>query len=231
MNETDDAKYIRGYIRLWATIVITVGFALGAGLIVIGTIHGLSKTLGNILQAVGAAVVASLILYVLISVFIDPRRQMVQARETVMFGVQAANRQFVERFEVALPAAVFEGSKVPKQTFRNAFVELVRSSTRYDYKGDSANFTTYRLARCYELPEIRRLDQIRLCMLDPRSEDVVDVYAEQYLREDGRSYDSAMVEKKRQQIKDDVYVSLWALYQLRHELIHLCLLSWRHAIL
>ena len=217
-NETEDTKYIRGYMRAWAALVTTVAFALGVGLIVVGTIHGPSKSLQNILQAVGASVIASVILYVLVSLFIDPRRQAVQAREAVMFGVQAANRQFTERFEVALPTAVYEGSKFPKLTFRNAFAELLSSSTRYDFKGDSANFTTYRLARCCNLPEIRRLDQIRLCILDPLSENAINVYAEQYLRQDGREYGAARITEMRKLIKDDIYVSLWILYQLRHGL-------------
>jgi ABC-type nickel/cobalt efflux system permease component RcnA len=146
VNEAENAKYLNKYLSLWAVAVVAVGLILGVGLIWIGTIHGLPKVLNNVLQAVGASVIASLILYVLVSVSIDRRRQKLQdeeavrlqrqqaeesarqqkqqAEEIVVFGIEEANRQFVKRFEAALPTAVFEGSKHPKQNFRKAFVAL-----------------------------------------------------------------------------------------------------------
>jgi hypothetical protein len=217
VSEPVEGKYFRAYIRAWAVIVVTGAFALGAGLIVIGNIHGLPASLPDILRGVGSSVIASIILYVLVSVLIDPKREVAQAQQAIMYGVQAANRQFAERFEVALPTAVYEGSNLPKPMFRDAFVDLLSSSTRYDFKGDSASFTTYRLARCCDRPEIRRLDQIRLCVLDPLSDRAVSIYAEQYLRQHGQSYDAIKAAEMAIEIKTDIFVSLWTLYSIRHK--------------
>jgi hypothetical protein len=215
LTDPEDGKYLQGYVRAWATIVLLAGTVIGVALILIGSDHRLPSLLKLVLPAVGTSVIASLILYVLVSLFIDPKRQLVQAREAVRYGIDAANRQFTQRFEVALPSAVFEGSRIPKRSFRDAFVEVLCSSTRYDFKGDSASFTTYRLARCADHPEIRRLDQIRICLLDPISFQAIDAYAEQYLREDGATYSSSRVAEKAHEIRTDIYVSLWTLYRIR----------------
>jgi hypothetical protein len=218
VDQGEDARYLRGYIRAWAAFVIIGAFVLGIALIVAGSVGGLPKAFQNISQAVGSSVVASLILYVLVSLLIDPKRQMAQARQAVMYGIEEANHQFSERFEVALPTALYEGSKIPKPIFRDAFVGLLKSSTRYDFKGDSAKFTTYRLARCCDHPEIRRLDQIRLCVLDPRAERAMHVYAEQYLRQDGAAYNAARTAQTANQIKTDIFVSLWILFGIRQRI-------------
>ena len=145
LTDEQDVKLLTGYIRTRAFIVVTAAFVIGVALIVIGTLHGVPATTRNILQAVGSSVIASLILNVLISLLVDPKRQMAQTQQAMLYGVQLANRQFAERFEVALPTEVYESSKLPKPAFRDAFVELMSSSTRYDFRGDSASFTTYRL--------------------------------------------------------------------------------------
>jgi hypothetical protein len=216
MAEAQDANLLPGYIRAWAFIVVTGAFALGITFIVLGTLHNIPAAARSILQAVGTSVIASLILYVLVSLLIDPKRQLAQARQAMMYGVQLANRQFAERFEVALPTEVYESSTIPKPAFRNAFVELMCSSTRYDFRGDSASFTTYRLARCSDHPEIRRLDQVRLCVLDPLAPRATRIYAEQYLRQHGQSYDSAKTVAKERNLREEIYVSLWTLYRIRH---------------
>src|ERR1700685_2085423 len=118
-------KLLTGYIRAWAFMVVIAAFILGVALIGVGTLHSVPGTARNILQAVGSSVIASLILYVLVSLLIDPRRQMAQAQQAMTYGVQLANRQFAERFAVALPTEVYESSKIPKPAFRDAFVELM----------------------------------------------------------------------------------------------------------
>lgn len=219
LADRQDAKLLTGYIRAWAFIVVTTAFVLGVALIVVGTLHGVPATAKNILQAVGSSVIASLILYVLISLLVDPKRQMAQTRQAMLYGVQLANRHFAERFEVSLPTEVYESSKLPKPAFRDAFVEQMSSSTRYDFRGDSAGFTTYRLYQCSDHPEVRRLDQIRLCVLDPRSARATHFYVEQYMRqEDGQSYDSAKAAAKEKNIREEIYVSLWTLYRIRQQL-------------
>ena len=217
MSESEDTKYIQGYIRAWATLVIAAAFVLGATLIIVGFLPRLPSGLEDVFRAVGTSVIASLILYVLVSVTLDPKRQVVQARQAILYGIEEANKQFASRFEAALPTAVFEGSRIPKPSFRNAFTDLLSSSTRYDFKGDSANFTSYRLARCRDHPEIRRLDQIRLCVLDPRSERALQVYAEQYLRQEDQPYDPVKTADKAAEIRNDIYVSLWTLYRIRNQ--------------
>lgn len=213
----DGPAFARGYARAWAAIVVAGTFGLGIGLIVVGALDASSPTLEDIFRAVGSSVIASLVLYVLVSLFLDPKRQAVHAREAIGYGIQEANRQFSERFELALPTAVYEGSRIPKATFREAFVDLVASSTRYDFKGDSGKFTSYRLARCCDHREIRRLEPVRLCLLDPAADRAVEIHARQRLRagDDARD-DAAGLARQVKQIREDIYVSLWTLYGIRH---------------
>jgi hypothetical protein len=217
MSEVDDVKFLRGYIRAWAALTIIGAFVLGIAFIFIGTLHEVPSSARNILQAVGSSVIASLILYVLISILIDPKRQAAQARQAINYGIQMANRQFAERFEVALPTEVFEGSSIPKPPFRDAFVDLITSSTRYDFRGESGSFTAYRLARCCDHPEIRRLDQIRLCVLSPLSPRTDGAYARENRRQDSRTYKEAKAIEKDMNLREEIFVTLWTLYQIRQK--------------
>jgi hypothetical protein len=217
MSELEDVKFLRGYIRVWAVLVIVAAFILGIALIVVGNLHRVPPSARNVLQAVGSSVIASLILYVLVSLLIDPKRQIAQTRQAMSHGIQMANRQFAERFEVALPTEIYEGSSIPKPAFRSAFVKLMSSSTRYDFRGDSGGFTTYRLARCCNHPEIRRLDQIRLCVLNPLSPRADGAYEALNRWQEGQANATAEAIEKAKSLRDEIYVSLWTLYQIRQQ--------------
>jgi hypothetical protein len=220
MTGDRDAKYAAGYVRAWAAIIVFGALVLGVALVVIGAgFSNLSPILREAFRAVGESVIASLILYVLVSVLLDPRRQQVQARQNIAYAIDEANRRFQERFEVSLPTAVYQDSRVPKPAFRDAFVARLSASSRYDFRGDNGRFTAYRLARCGRHPVVQRLDEVRLYLTDPRSERAVRIHAANALRDRARSVEAAAegvrVEDEMRVIREDMFVSLLSLYDIR----------------
>ncbi|GAA0907520.1 hypothetical protein Vau01_123810 [Virgisporangium aurantiacum] len=167
------------------------------------------------LRGVGQGTVASVIVYVLISLFADPVRQRLQMRETAIHAIDIANEQFQQRFEAALPVAVFESAKVPKPAFREAFVELLSGSTRYDVKSSAAEFTSFRLAMGRHRREFRRLDQVRICMLDPRADEYLVAHAQLALREAHTLITSDSIQEAVNDLRTNIFVSLAILFDIR----------------
>ncbi|MEV6011391.1 hypothetical protein AB0M29_31815 [Streptomyces sp. NPDC051976] len=212
-----DRVFVR-YARLWAFVTMTVAAVSGLALILAGAAFTLSSTTGTALAAVGESVIASVLLYVLVSLFLDPVHQRAQSRQIAGYAIQAANAEFQRRFEAALPQAVFASSDSLKPSFRVAFYSMLSGSTRYDVKGSSARVATFRLAKSTEKREFQRLDQIRFCLIDPRDEDRLRCYAHLELKEKHRPVTNDSVRQSAREIRRDVFVSLVALHDIRDAL-------------
>ena len=218
MNSGGDERFVARYVRAWEALTLIAILAAAVALIVSGLVlHPSSKWSGGLI-AVGESIIASLIVYVLISVFLSPRQQMAQTRQISSYAIVEANRQFQATFAVSLPTAVHESSSFLKPSFRSAFEKMLTSSTRYDYKGDSAKFTTFRLAVGSKWPAMRRLDQIRLCILDPEAESPMRACAERQLRERRELVGQQSLETEARRTQDDIYVSLVTLFDIREAL-------------
>jgi hypothetical protein len=215
-HSPDASKVLKSYARLWAVLTILVVFILAVALILFGYSTSISPQLAGALRAIGESIAASLVLYTLISLFLDPRRQEAQASELAKYAITEANRQFQQRFEVSLPTAVYESSSVPKPEFRESLVKHLRSSTRYDHFGTTAHFASFRIARSIHHPEIAQLDQIRLSILDPRAGDTIRAHCE--LRLEGAPGDrfSEAVRQEVLRLREEICVTLIALYDIRY---------------
>jgi hypothetical protein len=214
-NGRDDTKLPARYARARAIIIVVALIGIGAALSDIGAIHRVSNEVDAYSKSVGGAVLASVIVYVLISLLLEPTRQRAQAADVSRFAIEVANRQFQERFEASLPTATYEASTVPKPRFREAFVALLVLSTRYDYKGDSANFTTFRLYTLSGKDELRRLE-VRICVIDPRAEEPLRAHAEHRLARKRKVPTAEILEDEIKQIREDVFVSMIGLFDIRH---------------
>jgi len=214
LERPDGSALLARYARVWTVLIIIFALALAVGLIAVGYLARLSPKYLNVFQAVGEAILASLILYILISLFIDPRRQLYQARSLAGYAIHEANRQFQQRFEVSLPTAVYEASSIPKIDFRENFVTLMTRSTRYDHCGTTAHFASFRLAASRGHPEVAHLDQVRLCIIDPRAENVISAHCQLRLRDNTESNTSARISEEIRRMKEEIYTTLVALFDI-----------------
>ncbi|MFF1639809.1 hypothetical protein ACFVXA_19675 [Streptomyces sp. NPDC058246] len=214
----DGVRIFAKYARLWAVVVMLASTVVGVLLTLWGVFFDLDKDLSTALAAIGESVIASVLVYVMVSLFLDPVRQRLQAQELAGYAIGVAHSQFQERFEASLPSGVFESADVPKLAFREAFETLLVSSTRYDSKGSAAEFATFRLALGSRKRAFRRLDQIRLCILDPRAEECLRAHVSMRQREENNTEPRQTIEQGIEALRQRVFVSLAALHDLRTSL-------------
>jgi hypothetical protein len=158
MVDEEDQIFTR-YARLWAFVTMSIAAALGIFLTLSAVLFRISSSTGTALAAVGESIIASVFLYVLVSLFLDPVRQRSQARQLAGYAISVANSEFKRRFEASLPEAVFESTATLSPAFKVAFSDLLSRSRRYDVKGSTARFATYRLAKLAHRREFQQLDQ------------------------------------------------------------------------
>lgn len=214
---SDRVKLFAKYARLWAFIIMGTATAVGVFLIFCKYLFHLSTDSSNALAAMGESVIASVFIYIMVSLFLDPVRQRLQAEEITGYAIDVAHTQFQERFASSLPSAVFESADVPKPSFRVAFESLVKTSTRYDSKGGAAEFATFRLATGANKRVFRRLE-IRLCIVDPRADDCLRGHAIMRLRERSATRSLVTVAEATAALRQSLFVSLVALYDIRSSL-------------
>ncbi|MFE4696305.1 hypothetical protein ACFRIC_04365 [Streptomyces sp. NPDC056738] len=214
----DGVRIFAKYARLWAVVVMLASTVVGVLLTLWGVFFEIDKDLSTALAAIGESVIASVLVYVMVSLFLDPVRQRLQAQELAGYAIDVAHSQFQERFEVSLPSEVFESADVPKQAFREAFESLLVTSTRYDSKGSAAEFATFRLALGSQKRAFRRLDQIRLCLLDPRAEDSLRAHVIMSQREHNGRRPHPTVDQGIEALRRQIFISLAALHDLRSSL-------------
>jgi hypothetical protein len=202
------------YARAWSALIIILAFILALALIVAGFAVSLPQKYLDAFRATGESIIASLVLYMLVSLFLDPRRQLSQAHALAQYAIQEANKQFQERFQVSLPTAVYEASSIPKKDFRENFTSLLGASTRYDHCGTTAHFASFRLASARQNPEVTRLDQIRLCILDPRANDIIRAHCYLRLRDGATERINEFVAKEITRLQEEIYTTLVALYDI-----------------
>jgi hypothetical protein len=213
-STTDAPSIFVRYARAWAALTVICVFMLALALIVVGYVAVLPEKYLDAFRAVGESIVASLVLYVLVSLFLDPRRQLSQAHELAQYAIREANAQFQERFQVSLPTAVYEASSVPKKDFRENFSTLLEASTRYDHCGTTAHFASFRLAAAQRNPRVTRLDQIRLCILDPRASDIIRAHCYLRLREGTNERLAEFIDTEVARLQEEIFTTLVALYDI-----------------
>ncbi|WP_369244478.1 hypothetical protein [Streptomyces sp. R41] len=213
----DGVRIFAKYARLWAVIVMLASTVVGVLLTMWGVFFDLDEDLSTALAAIGESVIASVLVYVMVSLFLDPIRQRLQAQELAGYAIDVAHSQFQERFEASLPSGVFESADVPKLAFREAFEALLVTSTRYDSKGSAAEFATFRLAQGSQKRVFRRLE-IRLCILDPRAEECLRAHVIMRQREQRGTRTPDSIEEGIEALRRQVFISLTALHDLRASL-------------
>jgi hypothetical protein len=205
----------RRYLRLVTANTLAVVLAIGLGLLAVGFLPGRSNGLSFAASGIGAGVVASVIVYAMVSLRLDPMRQREQITELIDDVNELWYQQFYRRFEEWLPEATYPASEVLRSDFQAQFARLLRSSDRYDFKGGTASHTTFRLAVLANHPDIQRLHEVRLCLFDPRQDIPMRAFAVQLLQQRHLVISVEAIENETQRIRTAIYRSVIALYDVR----------------
>lgn len=218
MSASDSAEFETKYLRgiLGASLLGLI--LLGLGLTFWGTVFTISAEWKTYLQSVGSSILASVIVYILISIFVEPKQRRAMTRDTSRFAIAVANDQFQKRFGASLPVESFAESDALNRRFRDALAGCLANSSRYDFKGSDGSFTTFRLVTLRARPELQRLSERRLCLVDPRDDRAVRGYAELNLTRRGEKVTETAVTEEIDSLKLHVYVSLAGLFEIREEL-------------
>lgn len=212
----DDFERISSrYMHVWGWITIVLLIGISLFFTFSGKLFRIESGTSSYLAAVGGSLLASVVLYVLVSLFLDPKLRRLEALRISNFAIEAANRQFQSRFQVSLPEAVYGDSELPRTEFSKAFASLLRKSSRYDLKGASAVFTVFRLDSLKWRPEIQRLEEVRLRLVDPTDEAMIRAHARVMWAEQRDS--TKPMEKIVHDLKLDIAVSLISLFDIRAE--------------
>jgi hypothetical protein len=214
MSDRDTELY-RRYARLWTWLTVIGLVVVGLLLMFMGQMVHLSKEWDALLKSIGGSVLASAIVFLLVSVLLEPRREEAQAKDISRYSIEVANKRFQERFEISLPIATFEASAMPKRDFREAFAALLSTSTRYDCKAGTVSFTTFRLFTLQSHIGIRRLDEIRLCLIDPRETVPLRAHAENQLGQRQESLSGDAIEREMARLREEIFISIIALFDMR----------------
>jgi len=210
------------YRNLLTRTTLVVAGVVGLGLVAVGLFVPLATRLPLVANGIGCGILASVIVYVLVSLRLDPVRQREQMNELVGQVNTIWHEQFHQRFEEWLPEATYSASESLRPDLRERFVALLRSSDRYYFKGATADYTTFRLVALAHRPELQRLSEVRLFVLDPQADRMEDralrAYAVQRLQQRREVATDDAIELERQQLKDNIYTSIVALFDIRHSL-------------
>jgi hypothetical protein len=165
----------------------------------------------EILVAVGTSIVASTVFYLLYSKSAEEK----VLREVGEMALEHAMTLFASRFERMLPTRIFSDTDVPTEEFNTYFNQLLKGSKSYKYKGDAASFTTFRLSNYYA-SDHHYEREITLLLLDPREEKCFEERAQVELMRSKRPYNQLELMQRKEDLRNGVYVSLVALFDLRH---------------
>lgn len=220
---SDAARPIaRRYRDLLTLTTLVVTLVVGLGLVAVGLFIPAATRLPLVANGIGGGVVASVIVYALVSLRLDPVRQRVQMDEVVSQVNTIWYEQFHQRFQDWLPEATYPASEVLRRDLRDRFVELLCSSDRYDFKGATADYTTFRLVALASRPDLHRLREVRLCVLDPKADRLADqalrAFAVQRLQQLRQTATTEAIESERRRLRNSIYTSIVALFDLRHSL-------------
>ena len=167
----------------------------------------------EILIAVGTSIVSSIVFYTLYSRTAEER----VLRNITRASADYATSLFTERFERMLPTKVFPATSLPTAEFDLYFNPMLTRSKTYRFKGDSGSFTSFRVT--YLIESTYHLEkEITLLLLDPRETRLFEERAQIELAGSKGQYSRAQLKEKTKEMQNDVYVTLVALFDIRHRI-------------
>lgn len=169
-------------------------FCLGVVLAGIGDLLDIPVGLGDLCRALGGSMVAG----VVVAAFVT--------RHDVRL-----DRIDQEQRDKNNAIATFPDSSIPTVAYRDAFVQQIGRSSRYEYIGGTGLFTAFRLTQHHDHPEIQNLEEIRLYLHDPSEERYLEVLAHRR-KQDMKS------------IRLEIFIALYSLFSVRSSItstIHL----------
>lgn len=211
MSQTEDSKLIAGLSSSFFVIMCAL---IGMILIICSLIFSDNISWQDILLACGGSIVASTLIYLFYSKFAEQKTLTYVANNVTERAINQSFNLFTTRFENMLPSKVYPETKVPIKDYDLHFLDVLNRSKIYYYKGAAANYALFRLRElcaCGKLPPNK---EIRFILMDPRENHLFQNRAQTQIVYKNEYTINDLAEKYR----NDVYVSLIALFDLRDKL-------------
>ena len=213
----DEENYFAGrYVTVVALITIA-GLLLLSGLL---TWLGASVLIAHppwdtLLLGLATSLVASVIVYLLLSLFVEPKQLSLIIRQASTYAVDYSQDRFREVFADSVPAATFRQSESLGRSFRDSFAKHLAPSGDYFFKGSDGSFTAFRLG---VLRSRMSGKTIRLCLVNPRDDRAVKGYAYLDLTRRGETPSAVKMQAQSDELRLDIFATLMALFELRAEI-------------
>ena len=208
--------------KLFATVAFMLGlFTMGVAFFIAHSEGVRDPNITNwqgaiwveILIAIGTSIISSIIFYFIYSRTAEKYILKSVAETSTEYALSLFRKQYKEM----LPSQIFPATNLPTKRFDSYYNPLLEKSKTYRYKGDSANYTVFRLA--YLLNSATFLKkEITLLLLDPREQQLFEERAQIELSNSMEKYSREHLKVKTNKMRMDVYVSLVALFDERHRL-------------
>jgi hypothetical protein len=140
-------------------------------------------------------------------------------RDLVDYYIATTVDETIERISASrlamVPSKVFPSSETPLENFEEDFDRLFSGSTLFSFKGASASFLAYRLTEEKSPPEHHSLE-VRVLILDPTAEDLLEAHARRALARQGDFRHSTLSQKKKA-LRTTILENTLAFHELRHK--------------
>lgn len=169
----------------------------------------------EILIAIGTSILSSTVFYWIYSRTAEER----VLKEISANASEAATEYtlglFQERFERMLPTKVYPATDVPVAEFDHDFDMFLKDSKIYKFKGDTANFTTFRLTTLCEQGYPVDKD-ITLLLIDPVRDDLIEGRAKGELSGTRRAYSKLQLTEVMHETRLSIFVAMISLFDICH---------------
>jgi hypothetical protein len=171
----------------------------------------------NLFNSTFIAIFSSSVFYYFYSYYIEKIAQ----EEIHKKASEQTLRMFQEKFENIIPEKIYEYSDTPTRSFNKHFIEALKNSDRYFYKGDLGESTSIRLEEIVDSNNINK-DVIVINLINPKNKfnNVWKTIARQKLDKKPHSK-SKIIEEEEESIQKEIaalklelFVTLLILFEL-----------------
>jgi hypothetical protein len=195
--------------------------ALVIGLLVMGGAYTLAVSFNwqgkieiEILIAIGASLVSSVIFYALYSGIAEERVLRDVASRTAKVATEYSMSLFQSRFENMLPSKIYPATPWPIKEFDQDFNKVLHESRIYYFKGGSADFTSFRLANLFAEGASLLGKDIVIILLDPTELRFFEERAQTILSDSCEVFSKEDLADMSNRLRLGVFVTLVALFDI-----------------
>jgi hypothetical protein len=172
----------------------------------------------DVMLAIGTSIIASVVFYWLYSITAENKVIREISSSVSVATMDYAKTLYENRFERLLPAKIYPETNVPLIEFNEDLSANLTNSNSYLFKGDSGEFTCFRLTNlCEGGRSVGK--EIKLIIADPRESEIVHSRAQvELMRKSLMSQALSRTEllSMTEKLREKVFLTLVALYDISH---------------